>query len=126
LVELGPACAICGSTHKPKAHGVWDSKETKRTGAATLARIEFICGMCNFIRYYGMTQRLVIEGRMTDSEMRAVRKHFCTVNKCKVKDSDMHWEASNDEWRQRSGKKWIIDYGPYGAAVQEAQAAGQK
>jgi len=39
---------------------------------------------------------------------------------------DLHWEVSNDEWRQRSGKKWIIDYGPYGAAVKEAQAARQK
>jgi len=44
--------------------------------------------MCNFIHHYGMTRRLVIEGWMTDSEMRAVRKHFCTVNKCKVKDLD--------------------------------------
>ena len=42
--------------------------------------------MCNFVHHFGMTGRLLLEGKLSENDIRAVEQHFCKVNGCKVKE----------------------------------------
>jgi hypothetical protein len=122
LARIGPACAICGSPDNPQGHEVWEYTETKRTSKAKLVRVEIICRMCHFVHHFGMTMRLIPEGRMTVEGVEDVRQHFIRVNECKARDWDRHAAEASEEWRKRNAKRWTVDYGPYAEMVREVQA----
>jgi hypothetical protein len=123
LLEVhGSACAICGSEEQPHAHEVWRYDETKRRGKATLLRIEIICWMCHYVHHFGLATRLVDEDRLTKRDIANLRRHFARVNKCKVRDFDLHLIAAMDQFEQRSEKRWTVDYGPYADLAREAVA----
>src|SRR2546430_379522 len=109
IEERGLNCSVCGSTDRPHAHEVWRYDEGKRAGKATLVGIEIVCWKCHYVHHFGVATRLwEFEGRISDSEMAAIKKHFRQVNGCKAADFTRHYGEAYEIWEAQSEKKWTV------------------
>lgn len=111
LIELnGARCTICASTEKLHGHEVWSYREKKRTGTATLLRVEIVCIDCHDIHHWARTVKLIQAGVVKHSRDMVLRKHFRKVNGCRQQDFNNHFLRSLRIWDKRSKKKWKVDW----------------
>jgi ribosomal protein S27AE len=116
-------CATCGSTKTLHGHEVWQYREKKTVGVATLLRVEISCINCHDIRHWGRTTELFKAGKISEDRFRFLIKHFCKVNRCSQKVFAEHGRRSARASLRRSKKKWRTDWGPFKPMVDEAKAA---
>jgi hypothetical protein len=78
-----PGCAICGSRQGSlHAHEEWEYIEGKNSGVARLKCINLVCQDCHSIHHIGRTQRLLVEGCITQATWDRLIGHFLRVNSC--------------------------------------------
>jgi len=120
-------CAICG-TRQRRLHGheVWGFAETPRSGVARLLKVNAICVFCHSIQHWGMTQELIRQGVLSVADERRLIAHFVKVNRCEREAFYRHVVRAFAQHRQRSRKKWKIDWGQFGSAIAEAKAARER
>ena len=121
--EHGCACSICGSDERLHGHEVWRYQEKKRSGLATLEKIELICRSCHNVMHWGHTLEMLAAGVFSPETEIVLRRHFCRVNKCRQIDFKRHVSDSFVVWRRRSKLRWRVDWGPYRQAIEAAKTA---
>jgi len=116
----GGKCVVCGSTDKLHGHEVWQYEEKKTVGIATLLRVDVVCRTCHNIEHWGNTSLMIRAGLNKDETHLLFRRHFRRINHCRQADFDRHVLSSFAKWKQRSKKRWKLDWGPFATMVAEA------
>jgi hypothetical protein len=123
--ELG-RCSICGSKKKLHGHEVWKFTEKPRSGIATLIKVNTICTVCHSLQHWGRTSSLIMHGVMSVADGERLIRHFMKVNGCTKAAFKRHSDRASAVWRERSKKKWKVDWGEFKPAVDEAEAARKR
>ena len=118
----GARCTIC-KREGHHGHEVWEYHEKKTVGTAVLLRVDIVCIDCHDIHHWGRTTKLLEAGIITADRYGFLIKHFCKVNRCSQQVLKDHALRSARIWLKRSKKKWRVDWGDFGPAVAQAQAA---
>ena len=114
------AHSVLLTTHvKPDGDGVgiqefWDFDDKKHT--MKLIEIHHVCDLCHkikrtdfwFFTDYGKEQLKKLGYSYED-----IIKHYCRVNKCRIKDFGKNWRKAIETWKARNKQTWHQDYGDF-------------
>lgn len=121
--ERGDQCEICRSRKKLHGHEIWEYQERKRVGTAKLKSVEITCQNCHDIHHWGRTKALIDAGIVDEKRHNELKRHFRKVNRCTQRKFDVHAKLALHVWRERSLKRWKVDWAIFRNAVAEAEAA---
>ena len=104
-------CAICGAGGKLYCHEVWSYQD--RTRVQKLTALEPLCWACHRVKHLGSTELLIASGRLSESVIDRLIRHFMRVNNCDRKVFETHRVATLKFWKTRSKHHWTLDLGEY-------------
>jgi len=103
-------CGICQGTGSTlHCHEVWVLND--RTHIQKLVGIICLCEDCHNIVHWMRTVTVVHKGEYSQSYLGFLRKHFCAVNSCTIKDFDEHKADVILRYHKRNQYNWKIDWG---------------
>ncbi len=115
LRREGNKCWICGkkSIHLHVSE-FWDFDDKNRI--MILTEIHHVCDMCHKIKrtdFWFFTDYGKEQLKQLGLSNEDFIKHYCKVNKCKLKDFGKNWRKAIDTWKERSRFDWQQDYGEF-------------
>lgn len=115
----GGKCFVCGKDDtKLEAHEFWDYDDKKHI--QKLKGIHHLCAMCHKVKHIGLwlyTDYGSEELKKLGMSEKDIKKHFCSVNGCTIKDYEKYEKKVLREYAERSGHEWQQDFGEYSKEV---------
>ncbi|MBK5115066.1 MAG: hypothetical protein KGD59_04795 [Candidatus Heimdallarchaeota archaeon] len=115
LRREGKKCWICDrNDNLLHIQEFWDFDDVKQT--MKLIEIHHVCDLCHkikrtdfwFFTDYGKEQLKKLGYSYED-----IIKHYCKVNKCKLKEFGKNWRNAIETWKTRNKQEWQQDYGEF-------------
>jgi len=115
LRREGNKCWICDrNDNLLHIQEFWDYDDEKQT--MKLVEIHHVCDLCHkikrtdfwFFTDYGKEQLKKLGYSYED-----IIKHYCKVNKCRIKDFGKNWREAIEVWKERNKQQWQQDYGEF-------------
>jgi len=113
-------CQIC-STYgvEVHCHEVWTYDDRRKI--QILKDLACLCKECHNIKHWGRTIFLRHEGKIPQSYIDQLRKHFCTVNGCTEQDMIDHIVEVGDKNQMRSRYRYKIDFSRVPQIIKETE-----
>ena len=116
-------CQTCGNmvqvSSMLNAHEQWSYVTSSRPAIAKLQNIQLICRPCHGCVHFRHTHRQFRLGYITREQIDEIIRHYCKVNRVARNGFWRHFKKADTLWKQRSNRKWKIDWGQYAAVIDE-------
>lgn len=104
-------CKICGDSGKLNCDEMWEFDDNNNI--QKLKGLQAVCDNCHNIKHIGFVNVQISSGIWPESKLDDLANHFMKVNNVTRREFNQHVNEAFKIWRERSNKKWTIDFGNY-------------
>ena len=113
-------CVTCGATDtRINCHECWEYDDISRI--QYLKSLQALCDKCHNIKHWGRTVVLVHEGKLPETYLLELTKHFCSVNSCTTEEFLAYKVEVGNLWQERSRHKYKVDFGKFQKQVERSR-----
>lgn len=114
-------CQVCGAFGvRVHCHESWSWDDRKKI--QKLVDLGCRCEDCHHIHHWGRTIHALHEGKLTQTYIDKLRKHYCQVNNCTERDMIDEIVRAGDRNLRRSRYTYKLDFSRLRSIVKETEA----